>query len=919
MQNHKNNNDILLLIAFLLSGLSGLGYEILWTKLLGLSLGSETVAVYGVLAGYFGGMSLGAFLFRKRVKTAKHPALWYVCFEIIVAVYASIIPFIFAGMPSFLPMLLNSIVGQNISVIGLGISFTVAGILFLPATICLGATLPALVEARRRIISTDNDGRGLGRLYGANTAGATVGIFVTVYTILPRFGMLKGSFLLALCSLGAAFSAWGWHRKHETSHVEANADEIKDEITTGEKSRVLLILAFATGFAGIAFEVVGAQILSQVFRNTIYTFANILGIFLVGSAIGAWFYSIFVKKAGISFSTTLGILLAGLTFSVTLAAFPLANSLAIAHSIAPLAGSSFIQHLAAELAVACLIFLVPTIFMGALFSHIVSQFTEQGIGKAVAINTLGATIAPILFALIFIGSVGYTGSFYIVAGTYFVIFSSVVILWKLKPLITVVSYCIIIVAGILAPKDCVILNVKRGQKIVKRYEGIMGQVMVLEDRTTSYERQRNRYLQVDRFYTMGGGDVITEKRQVYMPLLLTPGKGRILFLGVGTGIFVNSARVFDFDTIDAVEIVPEIIEALDYFSSVNNRLSKAKNVNFYCSDARRFVSATKNTYDVIFGDLFHPSRPGASFLLTCEHFKTIKSRLTEEGFFIQFIPLYQYDTATLKVVMRTFHAVFPKCHALLGRNAYRNIMILVGSKNDKTELSIPLNTLQGRIESNTNLCTIVHNPVSLFSYYLFDSKGISDFAGRGSLNKDLHPLIMFNTSKLAYKSVAAERVASLSALLNKKKSPPETMVTDPSDEKLRHFRNETGRFGMALTSFIKAEVLTCTSLSTKKRPEEAIELYVQAYEYNPVFALNQGIPFMLSPDFKQYHKKIFPRLIAATPHLKWLYIDYLGYLNNVVHDMEMHNEIYKQAAPIFGGEDSLNMVLQSTGMFKKGL
>ena len=308
----QNKKDYLLLIAFLLSGFSGLGYEILWTKLLGLSLGSETVAVYGVLAGYFGGMSLGAFLFHKRVKTAGKPALWYVCFEVVLGLYAIIMPIIFSKLPQFLPLILNNIVGQNNSVIDLFISFLVAGILFLPATICLGATLPALVEARKRSLHEDNEGRGLGRLYGTNTAGATIGIFATVYFILPRFGMLWGSFLLAICSFGAALFAGVWNRNYY-----AVQEEVTDNIEISEERRggslALLILLFLTGFAGIGFEVVGMQILTQVFRNTIYTFANVLGVFLVGTAAGAWIYSVTIKRASLSFSSILGILLAGIS------------------------------------------------------------------------------------------------------------------------------------------------------------------------------------------------------------------------------------------------------------------------------------------------------------------------------------------------------------------------------------------------------------------------------------------------------------------------------------------------------------------------------------------------------------------------------------------------------------------------------
>ena len=234
-------------------------------------------------------------------------------------------------------------------------------------------------------------------------------------------------------------------------------------------------------------------------------------------------------------------------------------------------------------------------------------------------------------------------------------------------------------------------------------------------------------------------------------------------------------------------------------------------------------------------------------------------------------------------------------------------------------MKIDISRLEEKIEGISLVRSIVHNAVSLFAYYLLDGKGVSDFAGEGTIHKDLHPRIMFDVPKLAYESIPTERLITLTALLDKKMPFPEGIVIDTLDEKLSRFRNETERFGSAVASFLKAEILSFTVSSYEKRPEEAIELYIKTYESNPVFALNQGIPFMLSPNFEKYHRKIFPRLIAATPHFKWLYIDYLNYLKNKAKDMEEFTNVFNQAAPVFGGEDSLKMVLKSSEMFKEGL
>ena len=61
--------DAALLLAFFLSGAAALGYELLWTRLLGLALGSETIGLLATLAGFFGGMALGAALLHRRAET----------------------------------------------------------------------------------------------------------------------------------------------------------------------------------------------------------------------------------------------------------------------------------------------------------------------------------------------------------------------------------------------------------------------------------------------------------------------------------------------------------------------------------------------------------------------------------------------------------------------------------------------------------------------------------------------------------------------------------------------------------------------------------------------------------------------------------------------------------------------------------
>jgi spermidine synthase len=54
-----------LAICFLLSGATGLIYEVVWARMLGLVFGATTIAISAVLAAFMGGLALGSALAAK--------------------------------------------------------------------------------------------------------------------------------------------------------------------------------------------------------------------------------------------------------------------------------------------------------------------------------------------------------------------------------------------------------------------------------------------------------------------------------------------------------------------------------------------------------------------------------------------------------------------------------------------------------------------------------------------------------------------------------------------------------------------------------------------------------------------------------------------------------------------------------------
>src|SRR2546426_10176072 len=85
-------------ICFILSGATGLIYEVLWARMLGLVFGATTLAVSAVLAAFMGGLAIGSALAGRFGARAKRPVRWYGVIEIAIGLYALLVPLLFRGI-----------------------------------------------------------------------------------------------------------------------------------------------------------------------------------------------------------------------------------------------------------------------------------------------------------------------------------------------------------------------------------------------------------------------------------------------------------------------------------------------------------------------------------------------------------------------------------------------------------------------------------------------------------------------------------------------------------------------------------------------------------------------------------------------------------------------------------------------------
>ena len=262
-------------VIFLLSGGCGLGYQMVWTRWFGLGLGQEMPALLAVVAAFFGGCALGAGAMDGVIRRSRQPVHWYAGLEVLLGLWA------FASVhliPAAYEFALEGMGLDSSRWRQAAIAFGVPFFLLLPATAALGAALPAMERFAR---SLSADGRVVGSLYAANTFGAVLGTLGGAFILVPWLGLtrtLQGFAVLNLAGAAAILAV--------ATRCEPPSEKPRP-VLAPLSARALGAVLFATGLLGIGLEVLGVRMLRLVLDDTVFTFACVLAVYLLGTATGA--------------------------------------------------------------------------------------------------------------------------------------------------------------------------------------------------------------------------------------------------------------------------------------------------------------------------------------------------------------------------------------------------------------------------------------------------------------------------------------------------------------------------------------------------------------------------------------------------------------------------------------------------------
>lgn len=735
------SKDLLIYFVFFLSGAAALVYEISWTRQIGLLFGHTVHAAAVVLASYFAGMAIG-YLLGAKCSSRMSPLKGYAIAEVVVAAWAFVIP-------AILLLSESSMIAPWFSHSSFALQTATRAVfsllLLLPATIALGVTLPMMAS----YFSGNDPGqlsnfRNSSRItlaYALNTAGALLGVLAATFFMLVVVGVRTSSYVAAGLSVLCALVAW---RLANGNRREAQAEVPEQGCQSTPDSRrwAFSALTFLSGFGILALQVLYTRMFSLVFHNSTYTFGIVVAVFLASLAIGAAITSRLQRRFAAN-------RLIGVTTG--LGALATAGSVVIFVALTDLkyfsSGDSFLQYMIGAIllvsivvapAITCLGMMLPQVWVLAAQSGTAARV----VGNLTAANTLAAALGALVASFVMLVWIGLWQS--IVSISCLFLLAALILLWQAKQirfasLITVLTATVSVIA-LLSQTESEFNRRQYHETLVERWNSSYGWIDVVQNgQTGSFKIRQNLHY---RFGKTGGN--VREYRQAHIPILLHESPNEVLFLGLGTGLTAGGAIPHpDVESIVAVELIPEVVDAVRMISEYNYNVADDSKVDIQIDDARHYLLANDEQFDVIISDLFVPWESETGYLYTVEHYEIALQRLKPDGMFCQWLPLYQLGPREFELVANSFASIFSSTTIWWAQlETTSPVVCLIGTQSP---LSVDIDTLNARIETlQANL--EVMDPTITKSHRLLDLYlGDWPLQTDAKLNTDEYPRVEFLT------------------------------------------------------------------------------------------------------------------------------------------------------------------------------
>ena len=734
---------------FSISGAAALVYQVVFSKQLTYVFGSMSTATNTVLATYMGGMALGAWLGGVLAPRLRRPVVAYAVCELLIAIYCAASPLVFK-------LVLGSYValasGAEPDAPGLlPLRVLLGGIGLIIPTILMGLTLPILArffEQRREAL-----GLSVGRLYAANTLGASSGALLAGYWLLPLLGVRNTTLVavaanLLVAGLGMRFQRL---RAEQLSSVPAPAAGAAASAGQRELGWIALLILGCGGFVTLALEVDFIHLLAVSAGNSTYAFSLMLCAFLVGLGGGAEAGRWLLQR--IELLRLLAWLEFGLCATILIGVMRM-NAM-------PDYFGSF-EHYPIELGwsareairglLCCLAMLPPALFIGAIFPVAIEcigrGFPRRPIrmlGFASALNTVGNILGVLVAGFVLLPAIGPLHSIRLLAGVCLML--GLVATLRLQR-----RWDSLLAAGVgalwltLLPPTLdydhlttganVYFSVRDWGHVIDRAESLDGGLTTVNELRRPGGERLLTLLTNGKFQGTDApfGEMVAQIGFAMAPLLHNDRRESALVIGYGTGITSRVMHDAGFAQLDIVDLSADVLRLANrHMHSINAHVTEKPGVKTFVTDGRNFLLLSRQQYDVISMEISSIWFAGAASLYNREFYRLASTHLHSDGVLQQWMQIHHMAPSDLLYILGSVRAEFR--YVWLYVIGDQGIVVATNSAQ-AVPSEAHVAAIDGRAEMHSEVAHYGGSAARLIDSLLLDPDGIDRLLGASGVGRE---------------------------------------------------------------------------------------------------------------------------------------------------------------------------------------
>jgi spermidine synthase len=675
------------LFLTLLTGFSGLVYEITWQKYLATLLGSHSEATAAVLGLYLGGLAAGYAIFgwvaRRTVERAeqagKSPPLLFVygLAEMGIGVIAMLFPFLFSAVQK-----VSFWVPPGHEALSFTFDVGLCLLLLAPPTILMGGTIPLLTQALTRGLADAT--RIHAFIYAFNTAGAFLGSLAAGFVLIHWLGLdgvLRAMGVVNLLA-GGTFVALGLRQAPSVLPGSAPAASS----VAPRSFAALALVALLAGFAMMVLQTTLNRIAGLALGSSHFTFAMVVAVFVLCIALGSFTVSALSRIPAWLVAASQW-LLVGLLVLLYLAIPTSGYDAHVLRSFFRDQPESFYPYQLLVFLTFLAILIVPIGLSGALlpllFHHLRNEVGDLGrvAGSLYSWNTLGSLLGALLggYVLLFWFDLYHV---FVVALAALAIGAGILtarVAGAPIPIAggaTVLALVGIVMLPAWDPMDYAIGRFRtrqptpvtyagpaafiakhnQGSKLIFHDDDPVNTVVILE---SSKSNRARSIMNNGKSDGSTAGDYPTMCLAGLIPALLTDDPSRAFVIGWGTGVTAGElGALSSAKEVNVAEISPGVLDGAHLFRALNQQADVNPKVHALRRDAYRALLRSDGKYGIIASEPSNPWVTGIEMLFSQEFLQAARSRLTPGGIYAQWFHLYEVDEETVEIVAHTYLSVF---------------------------------------------------------------------------------------------------------------------------------------------------------------------------------------------------------------------------------------------------------------------